>query len=158
MLAFQKPNCILASLTMAQRPYAVQPGDTVVDIAQTLGTLSSNVVTQEGQLPDPFKLFAGQQLAIRLERPANQTTMLPCHIHVQSDRVARSQCCDERHSISYRVSAAELLLGGMCEVADYSKTQRFLSRPCFCGYKRLITHCAACCRRGTWVCICRLAV
>ncbi len=68
------PICILASLTMAQRPYTVQQGDTVVDIAQAFGTLSSNVVTQEGQLPDPFKLFPGQRLVIRLDRPANQTT------------------------------------------------------------------------------------
>ena len=65
---------LLASLTMAQRPYTVQPGDTVVDIAQAFGTLSSNVVTQEGQLPDPFKIFPGQQVVIRLDRPAKQTT------------------------------------------------------------------------------------
>lgn len=59
---------------MTQRPYVVQQGDTVVDIAQGFGTLSSNVVTQEGQLPDPFKLFPGQQLVINMDRPANQTT------------------------------------------------------------------------------------
>lgn len=59
---------------MAQRPYVVQQGDTVVDIAQMFGTLSSNVVTQQGQLPDPFKLFPGQQLVLKLDRPANQTT------------------------------------------------------------------------------------
>ncbi|KAL0028404.1 hypothetical protein WJX77_004135 [Trebouxia sp. C0004] len=59
---------------MAQRPYTVQQGDTVVHIAQAFGTVSSNLVTQEGQLPDPFKLFPAQQLVIRLDRPANQTT------------------------------------------------------------------------------------
>ena len=59
---------------MAQRPYVVQQGDTVVDIAQGSGTLTSNVVTPEGQHPDPFRLFPGQQLVIKMDRPANQTT------------------------------------------------------------------------------------
>lgn len=62
------------SLQMAQRPYLVQQGDTVVDIAQAFGTLSSNVVTQEGQLPNPFTLFPGQKLVVKLDRPASQTT------------------------------------------------------------------------------------
>lgn len=59
---------------MAQRPYVVQPGDTIVDTAQAFGILSANVVTQEGELPDPFKVFPGQQLVVKFDRPANQTT------------------------------------------------------------------------------------
>ena len=59
---------------MAQRPYVVQQGDTVVGIAQGFGTLSSNSVTQEGDVPDPFELFPGQKLVVKFDRPANQTT------------------------------------------------------------------------------------
>ena len=57
---------------MSQRAcseYVVQRGDTVVRIAEAYGTLTSNVVTQERQYPDPYKLFPGQKLVI-LERDA----------------------------------------------------------------------------------------
>jgi len=43
----------------------VERGDTVVRIAQRHGTLSSNVVTAEGQLPNPYRLFPGQILYVR---------------------------------------------------------------------------------------------
>lgn len=42
--------------------YEVQRGDTVVRIAEAFGTLTSNVVTQGHQYPDPYKLFPGQKL------------------------------------------------------------------------------------------------
>ena len=43
----------------------MERGDTVVRIAQRHGTLSSNVVTAEGQLPNPYRLFPGQVLYVR---------------------------------------------------------------------------------------------
>ena len=45
--------------------YTVERGDTVVRIAQRYGTLSSNVVTAEGQLPNPYRLFTGTTLYVR---------------------------------------------------------------------------------------------
>ena len=61
---------------MSQRvcgEYEVQRGDTVVRIAETFGTLTSNVVTQAHQYPDPYKLFPGQKLLI-LERDSTAPT------------------------------------------------------------------------------------
>lgn len=52
----------------------MQSGDTVVDIAQSYGTLSSNVLTSNRQIPDPYDLVPGQQLVIRLDPQAPQTT------------------------------------------------------------------------------------
>ena len=71
-------SCILAPVAvgMSQRAcgeYVVQRGDTVVRIAEAYGTLTSNVVTQERQYPDPYKLFPGQKLFI-LERDATAQT------------------------------------------------------------------------------------
>ena len=43
----------------------MERGDTVVRIAQRHGTLSSKVVTAEGQLPNPYRLFPGQVLYVR---------------------------------------------------------------------------------------------
>lgn len=53
--------------------YEVQRGDTVVRIAETFGALTSNVVTQAHQYPDPYKLFPGQKLLI-LERESTAPT------------------------------------------------------------------------------------
>ena len=36
--------------------YVVLSGDTIVDIAQSYGTLSSNVLTSQGTIPDPYAL------------------------------------------------------------------------------------------------------
>ena len=69
-----KPS--LAATRMRQTAcgeYVVQRGDTVVQIAQTFGTLTSNVVTQAHQYPDPYKLYPGQKLMI-LERDSNAPT------------------------------------------------------------------------------------
>lgn len=52
----------------------VQSGDTIVDIAQSYGTLSSNVLTSQGTIPDPCALVPGQALLIRLAPQAPQTT------------------------------------------------------------------------------------
>ena len=43
----------------------MERGDTVARLAQRHGTLSSNVVTAEGQLPNPYRLFPGQVLYVR---------------------------------------------------------------------------------------------
>jgi LysM repeat protein len=44
--------------------YAVQTGDTVVDIAYQFDVPTCNVVTTDGKLPDPFNLHPGQHLII----------------------------------------------------------------------------------------------
>jgi len=76
--ALAAQSCIHSpiALGMSQRPcgeYVVQHGDTVVRIAEAYGTLTSNVITQERQYPDPYKLFPGQKLFI-LERDATAQT------------------------------------------------------------------------------------
>ncbi len=57
----------------AGEQYEVQRGDTVLRIAQAFGTLTSNVVTEDHKLPDPYKLFPGQKLLV-LEREAVRLT------------------------------------------------------------------------------------
>ncbi len=57
----------------AGEQYEVQRGDTVLRIAQAFGTLTSNVVTEDHKLPDPYKLFPGQKLLV-LEREAVRHT------------------------------------------------------------------------------------
>ena len=52
----------------------MERGDTVVRIAQRHGTLSSNVVTAEGQLPNPYRLFPGQTLYVRPISETKPTT------------------------------------------------------------------------------------
>ena len=52
----------------------MQSGDTIVDIAQSYGTLSSNVLTSQDTIPDPYALVPGQALLIRLAPQAPQTT------------------------------------------------------------------------------------
>lgn len=54
--------------------YTVRSGDTVVNLAQAWGTLSSNVLTSSRQVPDPYNMIPGQQPVIRLGCSAPQTT------------------------------------------------------------------------------------
>ena len=54
---------------MSRSACVLQRGDTVVRIAEAYGTLPSNVVSDDRQHPDPYKLFPGQKLVI-LERDA----------------------------------------------------------------------------------------
>ena len=63
-----------AALRSMDETYVVQSGDTIVDIAQAYGTLSSNVFTSQGTIPDPYALFTGQALLIRLAPQAPETT------------------------------------------------------------------------------------
>lgn len=44
--------------------YEVFRGDTVVQIAHRRDVPTCNVVTTDGELPDPYKLYPGQQLVI----------------------------------------------------------------------------------------------
>ena len=44
--------------------YTVQSGDTLLRIANSYGTIASNVVTQGGRHPDPYSLIPGQTLVV----------------------------------------------------------------------------------------------
>lgn len=73
--AFEKTVLDCAALRSMDETYVVQNGDTIFDIAQAYGTLSSHVFTSQGTIPDPYALFTGQELSIRLTPQApNQLT------------------------------------------------------------------------------------
>lgn len=44
--------------------YTVQSGDTLLRIANSYGTIASNVLTQGGSNPDPYSLIPGQTLVV----------------------------------------------------------------------------------------------
>lgn len=49
--------------------YTVQPGDTLLFIAQRFGVSPSALIAANPQLPNPHLIFPGQQLCIPPTRP-----------------------------------------------------------------------------------------
>lgn len=72
--AFQETVLDWVALRSMDETYVVLSGDTIVDIAQSYGTLSCNVLTSQGTIPDPYALVPGQALLIRRAPQAPQTT------------------------------------------------------------------------------------
>lgn len=60
LLLLQYTSC----LVLNYMDYIVQSGDTLLRIANSYGTIASNVVTQGGSHPDPYSLIPGQTLVV----------------------------------------------------------------------------------------------
>lgn len=71
---FDLPAAPAIELPAGASEYTVRPGDTVVDISYQFDVPTCNVVTRDGSLPDPYKIYPGQQLII-LPRSAECPTV-----------------------------------------------------------------------------------
>ncbi len=75
------------------KDYTVQSGDTLLRIANSYGTIPSNVVTQGGSHPDPYSLIPGQTLVVLPEY----------HVAVEGDTLV--SLAKKNKTTSERISA-----------------------------------------------------
>lgn len=86
--------------------YTVQSGDTLLRIANSYGTIASNVVTQGGSHPDPYSLIPGQTLVVLPEN----------HVVVEGDTLV--SLAKKYKTTSERISAVNLELQGGLQVGQ----------------------------------------